>query len=910
MIDSFKMQKLIRKILLAGIVVLLAQALYSQKTENSVQISIEWNTTEIYGSIDVTNGSLRQISIESGQGSIDQNRFNISGDRFSRLEIEVMDAYVNYGPGATIIHVNTKDHPFSFFLRDINKKEPVYIPHCKAVVLEKDDHRHYSDIQSELYKRQRLTKIESINRQPESSFSAVEDKVRDMNVPIWLGMSRDMRLFEISEELEDTGQEAKIIRPKYSSSGVKIPDLEHGTAAYIYALGRGKGVENNITRYLEEGGLPVYHSELKDDDVIYHTTSFVSFEIIPLNHQTNKGTNYMVSDKHSYGRTFHEEDQVILDEKMKSAYEFDDKAILYSRTQIVNNGDAARYAWIKTPRPGTGWWGAKIHTYDSKSGFSSYSEDRIFCVSLLNGDPLTNEELAILLMPGESVEYDFYMPHIPVNREEAKLIRCESFDARLHEAKSYWKSKLTSGGSIKVPEKRIDEMIRAGLLHLDLITYGEEPDGTLAANVGNYSPIGTESSPIIQFYLSMGWNDIAKRAINYFLDTQMESGFIQNYGGYMVETGAALWTMGEYFRYTKDRDWVAENKDKFIKSCNYLIDWRNRNKKPEYKGKGYGMIDGKVADPEDPFHQFMLNGYGYLGVKRISEILQDIDPAESRRLQKEAEGWKSDIKESLHSSMGRSPVVPLGDGTWSPTVPPWPEKTGLRAMYLDNETFWTHGTFTASDAMLGPLYLVFCEVLAPEDPVSKMMLKYHSELLFQGNSAFSQPYYSRHNWLQAKLGMVKPFLNTYYHTMAAHADRQTYTFWEHMYRVSPHKTHEEAWFLMETRWMLYMEEGDTLSLLKTIPRDWMGDGKEIVLEGVQSYYGSIDLNVSSHVRSGYIEAQLKCEDSRRKPAVIRLRIPHPENKRPKKVIGGDYDPETESILITPFSGESNVRVEF
>lgn len=80
-----------------------------------------------------------------------------------------------------------------------------------------------------------------------------------------------------------------------------------------------------------------------------------------------------------------------------------------------------------------------------------------------------------------------------------------------------------------------------------------------------------------------------------------------------------------------------------------------------------------------------------------------------------------------------------------------------------------------------------------------MLLDYHSELMFQENSAFSQPYYSRHNWYQAKTDMVKPFLSTYYHTVAPHADRQTYTFWEHMYKLSAHKTHEEANFLMETR---------------------------------------------------------------------------------------------------------------
>lgn len=91
------------------------------------------------------------------------------------------------------------------------------------------------------------------------------------------------------------------------------------------------------------------------------------------------------------------------------------------------------------------------------------------------------------------------------------------------------------------------------------MTFGQEPDGTLAANVGVYSPIGTESAPIIQFYASMGLNDLARRALNYFIETQQENGKIENYNGYMVETGAVLWSVGEYFRYTRDKEWIGGN---------------------------------------------------------------------------------------------------------------------------------------------------------------------------------------------------------------------------------------------------------------------------------------------------------------------------------------------------------------
>jgi len=51
---------------------------------------------------------------------------------------------------------------------------------------------------------------------------------------------------------------------------------------------------------------------------------------------------------------------------------------------------------------------------------------------------------------------------------------------------------------------------------------------------------------------------------------------------------------------------------KLLKASDFLLRWRAEYKKPELTGKGYGMIAGKVADPNDPYHQYMLNAYAYL----------------------------------------------------------------------------------------------------------------------------------------------------------------------------------------------------------------------------------------------------------------------------------------------------------
>ncbi|WP_345030950.1 hypothetical protein [Ravibacter arvi] len=895
-------------LLLAALVMGTAFSFGQKPPATEAGVVMVWEGSVKSGSIEVSNGKPGRIILPKGGGKADGSKFAVS-DNTRSLQVHISEAHLGIGPDPTIVHVRSDRFSFSFLLRDVNREYPVYLPQYKVAVSAAGDTRSYGEIEKAILERKTFTKVQQIEKEPETSFEAVAPQNKDMNVPIWLGIGRDMRMFDITEELQDVGQEGKVIRPKYASSGVRVEETKNN-GAYIYVLGRGVGAKNNVSRRLDKGVLPIYHSELKDDDVVYNSISFVSFAGKSLTEATNKGTHYVVSDKHSYGRSFKDEHKAELEERMKTAYSFDEDMVLYSRTTIENTGRVPRYAWLKAPRPGTGWWYQKIHNYDEKTGFSSYtSSNNVFCISHLNGEPLPNEEVAILLKPGEKAEYDFFMPHSPISAEKAGLLAKQSFPQRLAESRKYWEQKLAAAGKLRLPEKRIEEMLQAGLLHLDLVTFGQGPQGTLSANVGVYSPIGTESSPIIQFYLSMGWFDVAKRALNYFLDTQLKNGFIQNFEGYTVETGAALWNMGEYVRYTGDSEWLQQSKARILKSCEYLMEWREKNKKEELRKKGYGMIAGKVADPEDHFHQFMLNGYGYLGLSRIAEALKNSDPELSARLGREAAAWKNDIRETVGALWGHSPVVPLGDGRWVPTLPPWAEADGPRNLYLKKETFWSHGTFTGADALLGPLYLVFCEVIDPQSPEAATLLDYHSELYYQGNSAFSQPYYSRHNWLQAKLGMVKPFLSTYYNTFSAHADRGTYTFWEHMYRLSAHKTHEEAWFLMETRWMLYMEDGDTLGLLKTIPRAWLEDGKEILLEGVKSYFGEVTAKVSSNVEQGFIEAAIDCPGNK-KPRTVTIRLPHPENKRPAAVTGGVYDEKSETVTIKDFNGSARVRVTF
>jgi len=114
---------------------------------------------------------------------------------------------------------------------------------------------------------------------------------------------------------------------------------------------------------------------------------------------------------------------------------------------------------------------------------------------------------------------------------------------------------------------------------------------------------------------------------------------------------------------------------------------------------------------------------------------------------------------------------------------------------------------------------------------------------------------------------------------------------------------------MATRWMLFLEEQQTLKLLSGVPRKWLESGKTISLDQVSTYFGPLSLTVDSRLEAGRIDAVVTCQGDRKPEAVI-LRVPHPDGKRPRSIEGGRYDSVTESVTIAPFSGQATVRLEY
>jgi len=867
-------------------------------------IAIEWKQAPRKGEIRVRNGVPKKLKIRKGKGESTGAAFTSSHKGPFRLEVCIGNALDGPGKESTLVTIQSANHSFSFFLRDVSREWPIFLPDDGVVVTEASDLRSWNQIEQTIRQQSGRTILQQLESEPEESFENAALHTRNLPCPTWLGLSRDIRLFEVG--FRETQNPLDWIRPLLHAHGASLPGHKEAPLRYVHVCGRGYGVTSSLTRRLEEGILPILQASLADEGVSYHQTYFVTLETRPLTAKNVRGTHFLVADRHGSGHMLTPEQeaecQTLLEEELNQPEE----PVLYVRTEVVNDGKVPRHAFFKCPEPQIL---GETPTFEGRHGFGVLGDGSVYAVCQLDGRPAPQKEFSFLLKPGGRAVFEFRLPHQPISRARAKRLASQSYLLRLGECRRFWKKKLDRAAKIHVPEKRLNEMVQAAQLHFDLVAFGREPQGTLAQAIGVYCPIGSESAPIIQANDSLGLHDLARRSLQYFLDKQHDDGFMQNFNNYMLENGAALWCLGEHYRYTRDDRWVRSILPKLLKSCEYLLAWRERNKRQDLRGKGYGLIEGKCADPEDPFRAFMLNGYACLGLSRASEMLKKTKPSESARLARQVAAWKQDIRRALAEAMGRSPVIPLADGTWCPTCPPWAEGIGPSCLFAEEEACFSHGTFTARDSLIGPLYLVFQEVLEPDEPAARILLNSHVELMHARNSAFSQPYYSPHPFLHLRRGEVKAFLKAFYNMVAAIADRETYSFSEHLYHVSPHKTHEEGWFLMQVRSMLYLEEGDTLRLLAGIPRAWMEEGKRIELRNVASYFGPISLRVESKLEQGKIEAWIECK-SHRQPKTVELRIPHPRAAKAVRVVGGTYHAEGETVRIKPFRDTAKVTLTF
>lgn len=798
-------------------------------------ISVLWKNPGNCGRIEITN---------SGKASV--NSFTAA----ERLDFDLTDAKLSPGAFATVVTVRASDS-FSFFARDVKKSAPIWIKEYSVIVTEGDDRRSYGEIESDIRSKGRRTETERLCSFEEDFDSALA-KTKSMNAPTWLGLSRDVRLFEVTpHSAVSDALHWDTIQPRYHHTPIKCGEIDGRELRYDYMAGRGVGTQRKIKRWLDDGVLPILNVRNEDGAITYTQKIFASYESSPLTPDTLKGTHCLTADKYSdYIAPPTEENRLIAEEHQITDIDNAEGVAAFMRIECENTADAPKYCYMRLPQPCVDFapqWSRWDMTH--KDGFSSFNADGKVClVSFLDGKPFSDVESSVLLGPGEKAVFTFFIPHTPISRERAEVLAKADFDEKLAEVRAFWRGKLDSMASFSLPDGRLDDMLKAGLLHLDLITYGNEPDGDAGACVGVYSPIGTESLPIIGLYESIGWKKLAERSVNYFFTKQREDGRFVNYGNYESESGSILRIAAEHYRVTHDRAWFETVKEKLVLGCQYIENWAAKSKDESLRKNGYGMIFGQVSDCTNHFHDYMLNSIAYGGVKGVSEALADVGDPRAEHFAAFADEFRQNILDSLTESFALGPAVPISDGSWIPSVSLWPEKNvqGPQSLFTFGGYAYTHAAMLLEDSNVGGgAYAVMNGVIEPEHIFASFIAQWYTEFCTVDNAGYSQPYYNQQSYINLLRGEKGAFLSELYNQVSAHADRETYTFWEHLSQVSAHKTHEEAWFLTRIRWLLCVDQFGRFDILSGAPLRWFGDGKKITVRGLVTSYGKLSFEVSS-----------------------------------------------------------------
>lgn len=106
-----------------------------------------------------------------------------------------------------------------------------------------------------------------------------------------------------------------------------------------------------------------------------------------------------------------------------------------------------------------------------------------------------------------------------------------------------------------------------------------------------------------------------------------------------------------------------------------------------------------------------------------------------------------------------------------------------------------------------------------------------------------------------------------------------------------------------------MERGRDVSICPAIPRHWLAPGRDITVRGMKSYFGALIFRVSCDANAARITADIRLGDSRL-PRRLRIRLPHPQNRRPRKCRGGAYDAPAETVTVDPCRKTNRVELTY
>jgi hypothetical protein len=411
----------------------------------------------------------------------------------------------------------------------------------------------------------------------------------------------------------------------------------------------------------------------------------------------------------------------------------------------------------------------------------------------------------------------------------------------------------------------------------------------------SYGPLESEAHSVIRAMFHFGHHDFARRSFDFFRERYTTNGFLTT--GYTTfGTGWHLWTVGEYHQFARDTNWLRAAAPDLVRCGEWVLRELEKTRKLDSTGQTvpeFGLMPpGVLADWNSFAYHFAMNAYYSAGLKQLGAALRDIGRPEAPRFIAAGDELRRNTLRAYAWTQEQSPALPLRNGTWIPHYPSQVHSPGKLADFFPGQDA---GRSWCYDVELGAHQLIPAGILDPFGEEATRLLNHMEDVQFLANGWFDypaksnqadwfnlggfskvQPYYTRNCEIYAMRDDVKPFLRSYFNSIASLVNPEVLTFWEHFHHSGAwDKTHETGYFLHQTRTLLVQERENDLWLLPFAPAEWLAPGRGVTVTNAPTRFGPISFKVESRASDGV--AQVQIDTSKLKgPGRVLVRLRGPE----------------------------------
>ncbi|MCK5306442.1 MAG: discoidin domain-containing protein [Candidatus Omnitrophica bacterium] len=452
-------------------------------------------------------------------------------------------------------------------------------------------------------------------------------------------------------------------------------------------------------------------------------------------------------------------------------------------------------------------------------------------------------EYSYKLKPGESKDYFIAIPfhnkapRLKIDMKENKI--SAEIKKMFQERIDFWESKVNIV-EINIPDKAMTDTFKSNIAY-NLIT----KDGpSLQPGSRNYDKAWIRDGGIVSsVFLKLGLVEEAREFIDWYTEYQYETGEIppiirMEEGPEMVDEydsqGEFVFTVYQYYLFTKDTEWLKVKLPNVIKALEYLIFLREMRLTPEYKeeiegGIFYGILPDSISHEGyvPPVHSYWDNFWALEGWRSGVKIAQAMEDDE---LAQWAQEEYDKLKKAVYKSIDM--VIKTKNIDY---VPGCAEKADY-------------------DPAATACAIIYCDELLnlPKPQTNNTFNKYYLELkkrMFA--SATSRfifgPYEIRNAAAFAYMGQRVRALDTLKYLLK-HRQPIAWNQWAEVidtgYRYPfylgdmPH-TWIGAEYINAVRSLFVYEAGDKLILGGGIDEKWLSSKEGVSVEGMPTYYGKI-----------------------------------------------------------------------